>query len=90
MSLPFEETIEKYNNKKNRFLFYPWGIFVTSIARHNLWMAIIEFGDDYIYSDTDSINAAMDELGADYSEEEIRLVRVKFISEMGNWWKIKI
>ena len=54
----YEETIEKYNNKKNRFLFYPWGIFVTSIARHNLWMAIIEFGDDYIYSDTDSIKAS--------------------------------
>ena len=27
---------------------------------------------------------AIDELGDDYSEEEIRLVRIKFISEMGN------
>lgn len=35
-------------------------------------------------SQTDDINAAMEELGPDYSEEEIRLIRVKFISEMGN------
>ncbi len=35
-------------------------------------------------SDTDSIDAAIDELGADYDEEMIRLVRIKFISEMAN------
>lgn len=35
-------------------------------------------------SDTDSLDVAMNELGADYSEEEVRLVRVKFISEMAN------
>ena len=35
-------------------------------------------------SDTDSIEAAMDELGDDYTEDEIRLVRIKFISDMGN------
>ena len=35
-------------------------------------------------SDTDNLDEAMDELGADYSEEEVRLVRVKFISEMAN------
>ena len=35
-------------------------------------------------SATDDIDEAIDELGDDYSEEEIRLVRLKFISEMGN------
>ena len=35
-------------------------------------------------SDTDNLDVAMSELGADYSEEEVRLVRVKFISEMAN------
>ncbi|MBR4294879.1 MAG: DNA helicase RecQ [Bacteroidaceae bacterium] len=35
-------------------------------------------------SDTDNLDDAMDELGAEYSEEEVRLVRVKFISEMAN------
>ena len=43
-----------------------------------------EIYDYFKSSDTDSIDAALDVLGADYSEEEIRLVRVKFISEMGN------
>ncbi len=35
-------------------------------------------------STTDDLNEAMDELGDEYSEEEIRLVRIKFISEMAN------
>ena len=35
-------------------------------------------------SDTDSIDTAIEELGGEYTEEEIRLVRVKFISEVGN------
>ena len=35
-------------------------------------------------SETDDLDAALDELGDDYSEEEIRLVRIKFISEMAN------
>lgn len=35
-------------------------------------------------SETDSIDEAMDELGCDYTEEEIRLVRIKFMSETAN------
>jgi ATP-dependent DNA helicase RecQ len=33
---------------------------------------------------TDSLKEAADELGRGYTEEEIRLVRIKFLSEMGN------
>lgn len=33
---------------------------------------------------TDSLEEAMKELGDDYSEDEVRLVRIKFISEMAN------
>ena len=40
--------------------------------------------DYFSESDTDSLNAAMDELGSDYSEDEIRLVRIKFLSEVAN------
>jgi len=35
-------------------------------------------------SETDDLDAAIDELGSDYSDDEIRLVRIKFISEMAN------
>ena len=40
--------------------------------------------DYFKESVTDKINDAMEELGSDYTEEEIRLVRIKFISEMAN------
>ena len=51
----FEELIEAYNNKKDRVLFYPWALYVTALNRWNLWSGILEFRDDYVYSDTDSI-----------------------------------
>lgn len=35
-------------------------------------------------SETDDLDEALDELGDEYTEEEIRLVRIKFISEMAN------
>ena len=35
-------------------------------------------------SETDDLEAAIDELGDDCTEEEIRLVRIKFMSDMGN------
>ena len=44
--------------------------------------------DIYLYfkedAESDSLDAAIAELGADYTEEEIRLVRIKFICEQGN------
>lgn len=35
-------------------------------------------------SESDDLNAAIEELGDDYTEEEIRLVRIKFLSELAN------
>ena len=35
-------------------------------------------------ADSDSVTDAMKELGGDYTEEEVRLVRIKFLSEVGN------
>lgn len=47
--------INEYNNDTNRFMFYPWGVWVTAYARRNLFTGIREFGNDYIYADTDSV-----------------------------------
>ena len=35
-------------------------------------------------ADTDALGAAIKELGSEYTEDEIRLMRIKFISELGN------
>ena len=47
-----------------------------------------KINDIYLYfkedAETDSLEDAYEELGSDYSEEEIRLVRIKFISEVAN------
>ena len=44
--------------------------------------------DIYLYfkedAESDSLDEALEELGGDYTEEEIRLVRIKFICEQGN------
>jgi ATP-dependent DNA helicase RecQ len=53
-------------------------------------MAIDEERQNDIYSyfkeeaESDSLEDAIDELGNEFEEEEIRLVRIKFLSEMGN------
>lgn len=61
-----EEAITKYNEKDTRFLYYPWGIFITAYARRNLMTGILEFGEDYIYSDTDSLKVLNREKHLDY------------------------
>ncbi len=43
-----------------------------------------ELFDYFKESETDDLNEAYKEMGSDFSEDEIRLVRIKFLSEMGN------
>ncbi len=43
-----------------------------------------EIFDYFAESETDRISVALEELGPDFTQEEIRLVRIQFLSEMGN------
>mgnify|MGYP000025389832 FL=1 len=45
---------------------------------------LLDIYDYFKESTTDKIDDALDELGDDFTEEEVRLVRIKFISEMAN------
>ncbi|ARV05527.1 ATP-dependent DNA helicase RecQ [Polaribacter sp. SA4-10] len=43
-----------------------------------------EIHDYFMEADTDKIQDALDEFDGDYDEEELRLMRIKFINEVGN------
>lgn len=82
-----EEKIEEYNKSKNRFLYYPWGIWVTAYARRNLWTAILNVGNDYIYSDTDSVKMLNYEKHKPYIESYNEHVTIK-LNNMMDFYKL--
>ena len=86
----YEKVIKKYNDDKRRFLFYGWGIWVTSYARRrNLWEAILELKEDYRYSDTDSVKFINLEAHRDFFNNYNKRIyrRLKRVLE---WQKIDI
>lgn len=48
-------SLDEYYSKRNNFLTYQWGLFVTAICRTNLQKAIDKIGLDCVYIDTDSV-----------------------------------
>ncbi len=43
-----------------------------------------EIFEYFMESESDKIQLALDEFDGDYDEDELRLMRVKFISDVGN------
>lgn len=62
----YTAVIEKYNNSKNRFLYYLWGLYVTAYAKSNLASGVLELKYDYLYADTDSVKFLHFEEHKDY------------------------
>lgn len=69
--------INKYNTNKRRFLYYAWGVWVTAYSRRNLFNGILEFQDNYVYSDTDSIKVLDAQSHAQYFAEYNRTITRK-------------
>lgn len=82
-----EEQIAKYNDSRNRFLYYAWGIWVTAYSRRNLWTGIIAMENDYVYSDTDSIKCLNYEKHVPYIEWYNKDVTRK-LNEMCEFYKL--
>ena len=81
-----EKAINSYNNQYGRFLFYPWGVYVTAHARRNLWTGILACGNDYKYSDTDSIKITNYEKHMDYIEK-YNAHCIDLIKKVCEWYK---
>lgn len=75
-----DEQIEKYNTSKTRFLYYTWGVWITAYSRRNLWTGIVAMGDDYVYSDTDSIKM----LNYEHHKEYINNYNELIVRKMNN------
>lgn len=69
-----DDCIQRYNKSRKRFLFYPWGVWVTAYARERLFEMIEECGDDYIYSDTDSVKILNPEKHVDFIDYKNRQI----------------
>lgn len=85
-NIDIEKAISDYNADRKRFLFYPWGIFVTAYARRNLFSAILECGNDYCYSDTDSVKILNRENHLNYfnAYNEKILLKIKACCKVNN------
>ena len=84
-----ENIIYRYNSNKSRFLYYPWGVWVTAYARRNLFTGILEFGGDYVYSDTDSIKVLHADRHKEYIERYNKMIQFK-VAEMLSRYKLPI
>ena len=91
--MPLDEIADSINMDLDQ-LYSEIESIVNSGTRINIDYYIRQVVDDDKVSDiyeyfkeeamSDSVNEALKALGPDYTEEEVRLIRIKFLSEVGN------
>lgn len=64
--IDYVNQIEAYNEKRDRVLYYPWGVYVTAWARYRLYDAIYAVGNRFVYCDTDSVKWKL--MGSEYDQ----------------------
>lgn len=72
---PDETAISKYNKNFNRFLFFPWGVWITAYTRAEIFEGILHLGKDYVYCDTDSLKFLNPEKHLKYFEERTKEIK---------------
>lgn len=78
--IDYVKSLTKYNKSIQRFLSYPWGIWVTAYARRNLWSLILAIREDYCYSDTDSVKI----INAEKHEKVINDYNIKVYEKLSH------
>lgn len=81
--------VEKYNNDRNRFLSYLWGVYISASARYNLCIygilpfAVESGASDYVYADTDSVKYLHPERHKKQFEDYNRMIleKIKMVSK---------
>ena len=72
-----QDDIDEYNKQKQRTTYYPWGVYITSYTRRNVFSAIQSCGYDYCYSDTDSVKIENAENHNKYFKDYNKMIQNK-------------
>ena len=81
MGLDFDEFLDELDSIVDSGTKLDIRYYLDSIMDADQFEDIFEY---FRESETDDIDDALDELDEDYTEDQIRLVRIQFISELGN------
>lgn len=83
VEVPSEIDIESFNDRYNRFIYYPWGIWTTAYVRRRIWNAILACGNDrQCYTDTDSIKLKRYWEMKEWFDNDNRLIREELVKAM--------
>lgn len=80
--MDFEELIEEVESIVNSGTRLNIDYYIKQVIDEDKLFDIYDYFKEE--AESDSVSDALKELGGDYSEEEVRLVRIKFLSELGN------